>query len=255
MENKKKSNTGVVVAIVIGVILLFFILLGFAGYYTYKNVIEPKINETIKDNTKSNGSIFDNTTNSSSNSSSKSSSKSSSSSSKDAKVASKDSPLEIKEWGLASKYAGKYLDEEYADKTYIDVPVRVTKVSRGDKVIDNVKTLLQEHHYKYQEPKSSQLEWVIVDYEVDLTNVKFGGSLGTNIKIDSSVKGTDGSSVKHDGITYILTTVDVSDSKYVKEPGVYSGKFITQLPKGCKDYLIKLGNSYQNGAESYFKGE
>ena len=247
MENKKKSNTGLVIAIVLICVFLFFALIGFAGYYAYKNVFEPKVKETIKETT--NGT----TTKDTKTTTDKSSSKSSTSGSKDAQASTKDAPLAINEWGLASKYAGKYLDEEYADKTYIDVPVRVTKVSKGDKVIENVKTLLADHHYKYQEPKSSQLEWVIVDYDVDLTNVKFGGSLGTNIKIDSSIKGTDGGSVKHDGITYILTTVDVSDSKYVNEPGVYSGKFITQLPKGCKDYLIKLG-SYNN-TESYFKGE
>ena len=244
MENKKKSNVGLIICIVVICVLLFFSLIGFGGYYAYKHIIEPKVKETTT-TTKTTEPETKKT---------ETSSKSSSSSSSDAKESSKEDPLEIGKWGYASKYAGKYLDEEYADKTYIDVPVRVTKVSRGDKVIDDVKTLLQEHHYKYQEPKSSQLEWVIVDYEVDLTNVKFGGSLGTNIKIDSSVKGTDGSSVKHDGITYILTTVDVSDSKYVKEPGVYSGKFVTQLPKGCKDYLIKLGSSY-NGKEAYFKGE
>ena len=249
MENKKKSNTGLVVAIVLGCIFLFFVLVGFGGYYAYKHVVEPKVKETIEDatNTKST------TTTTTTNKTNSTSSKSSSSSAKDAKTADKDSPLNIKEWGLASKYAGKYLDESYADQTYIDVPVRVTKVSRGDKIIGDVKSLLAEHHYKYSEPKSSQLEWAIIEYEVDLTDVKFGGSLGTTIKIDSSVKGTDGGSVKHDGITYILTTLDVSDSKYVKEPGVYSGKFITQLPKGCKDYLIKFG-SYGK-TESYFKGE
>ncbi|MBQ9024434.1 MAG: hypothetical protein IJ105_04355 [Bacilli bacterium] len=241
MENKKKNNTAVIIIVVVLAILLFFVLVGFGGYYVYNKVIKPTTTEIKGDNSTP-------TTNDST------SSKSNSTSSKDATASTKESPLAIGDWGLASKYAGKYLDEEYADKTYIDVPVRVTKVSRGDKIINEVKKSLEEHHYKYEEPKSSQLEWAIVEYEVDLSDVKFGGSLGTNIKIDSSVKGTDGGSVKYDGITYILSTVDASSSDYVKEPGVYKGKFLTQLPKGCSDYLIKLGNSY-NGAESYFKGE
>lgn len=239
MENKKKNNTALIVIIVVACILLFFALLGFAGYYAYKTVIKPKV-ETIEKGTST-------TTNSTS------AKKSTSKASKNTTASTKEAPLELGEWGLASKYAGKYLDESYADQTYIDVPVKVTKVSRGDKVVEDVKTLLAAKHYKYQEPKSSQLEWVIVEYDVDLSDVKFGGSLGTTIKIDSSVKGSDGGSVKHDGITYILTTLDVSDSSYVKEPGVYSGKFVTQLPKGCKDYLIKFG-SYGK-TESYFKGE
>ena len=239
MENKKKNNTAVIVIIVVACILLFFALIGFAGYYAYKTVIKPKVTETIEKGTNT-------TTN---NSTKKSSSKAS----KDTTASTKEAPLELGEWGLASKYAGRYLDESYADQTYIDVPVKVKKVSRGDKVVDDVKSLLAAKHYKYQEPKSTQLEWVIVEYDVDLSDVKFGGSLGTTIKIDSSVKGTDGGSVKYDGITYILTTLDVSSSDYVKEPGVYSGKFVTQLPKGCKDYLIKFG-SYGK-TESYFKGE
>lgn len=245
MENKKKNNTAAIIIIVIVCILLFFALIGFGGYYAYKNIIGPKINDkntttttTTDNNTKTDTKVEKSTT----------------TSSKDAKASTKDAPLSIGSWGLASKYAGKYLDEEYADKNYIDVPVRVTKVTRGNDLKDKISSLLAEHHYKYQDPKSSQLEWAIVEYEVDLSNVKFGGSLGTNIKIDSNINGTEGGSVKYDGISYILSTIDVSSSDYVKEPGVYSGKFVTQLPKGCKDYLIKLGNSY-NGAESYFKGE
>lgn len=243
MENKKKNNTAVIIIVVVVAILLFFALVGFGGYYVYKNVIKPKTTEIIEDKTNTSTPSTNDTAPSKSNSSSK-----------DAKASTKESPLAIGEWGLANKYAGKYLDEEYADKTYIDVPVRVTKVSRGDKIINDLKKLLAEKNYKYEDPKSSQLEWAIVEYEVDLTNVKFGGSLGTTIKIDSDIKGTDGGSVKYDGITYILSTRDMSSSDYVKEPGVYKGKFVTQLPKNCSDYLIKLGNSY-NGAESYFKGE
>lgn len=243
MENKKKNNTALIIVIVFAVIFLFFALVGFGGYYAYKHIIEPKISDTSKKGT-------DTTT-----TDTKNTKKSASTSSKDAEVKTQGSPASLNEWALASKYAGKYLSEEYADKNYIDVPVTVTKVSRGDKILDDVKKLLAEHHYKYTEPKSSQLEWAIVEYDVDLSDVKFDeGTIGTSIKIDSAIRGTDGSSVKYDGITYILTTVDVSDSSYVKEPGVYSGKFITQLPKGCKDYLIKLGSSY-NGSESYFKGE
>lgn len=240
MENKKKNNTAIIIIVVVAAILLFFAIVGFGGYYIYNKVIKPTATELKGDRiTPTNESI----------------SNKSNSSSKDAKVSTKESPLSIGEWGLASKYASKYLSEEYADKTYIDVPVRVTNVSRGSKIIDNVKKLYADHNYKYQEPKSSQLEWAIVDYEVDLSDVTFDkGTIGTSIKIDSSVKGTDGGSIKYDGISYILSTVDVSSSDYVKEPGVYKGKFITQLPKGCSDYLIKLGNSY-NGSESYFKGE
>lgn len=246
MENKKKNNTALIVVIVLLCIFLFFALIGFGGYYAYKNIIEPKISDTVKE-----GKNTTTTTPSTTNNSKKSST---SSSSKDAKVADKTAPVKVGQWALASKYAGKYLDESYAEQTYIDVPVRVTKISRGNSLSNEVKDLLASKHYKANDPKKT-LEWAIVEYEVDLSDVKFGGSLGTTIKIDSGIKGTDGGSVKYNDITYIgLSTIDVSSSDYVKEPGVYSGKFVTQLPEGCSDYLIKLGNSY-NGSESYFKGE
>ena len=86
----------------------------------------------------------------------------------------------------------------------------------------------------------------------DLTFDK--GTIGTDTKITSAVKGLDGNSVKYNDITYILSTRDISDSEYKKEAGVYKGKFVVTLPEGCTDYLVKLGDSY-NGAESYFRVE
>ena len=239
----KKKNYTAVIIIVIVVILLFIGLLITGGVVIYNNFVKPKITtvnktkDVIDDVNDTIDKIKKDVTEKI-----------------DAKESNSDSPLKVGQWGYASKYAGKYLDEEYADKTYIDVPVRVTKISRGNKLSDEVTELLASKHYKANDPKKT-LEWAIVEYEVDLTDVKFGGTLGTTIKIDSSIKGKDGGSVKYDDITYIgLTTIDVSSSDYVKEAGVYKGKFVTQLPIGCKDYLIKLGNSY-NGAESFFKGE
>ena len=243
MENKKKSNVGLIIVIVVVCVLLFFTLIGFGGYYAYKHIIEPKVKETTQKVTPETNKPETNAP-----------SKSNISSSKDAKDSSKDAPLSIGEWGYAPIYAGKYLDEEYADKTYLDVPVRVTKVTRGSKLVDEVKKWAQEKNYKYEDPKA-YTEWAIIEYEVDLTNVKFGGTLGTNPKVSVSIKGSDGGSVKHNGITYIgVSTREMGSSDYVKEPGVYQRKIVTQLPEGCTDYLIVLGSSY-NGKEAFYKGE
>ena len=97
MENQKKNNSALIIVIVLICVFLFFALVGFGGYYAYKSIIKPKISETKKDIT----------TPSTKDTKDETSSKSNSSSAKDAKVAGKDSPLAIKEWGLASKYAGK----------------------------------------------------------------------------------------------------------------------------------------------------
>lgn len=243
VQNQKKGNNALIIVLVVLLVLLIFIAICLVIVF---KVVVPKINNirniepstSIKQNDKDNSSTT----------------KEANVSSKGAKESSVESPVEIGKWSFASKYAGKYLSEEYADKTYIDVPVRVTKVTRGEKALNEVKQWAAEKNYKYEEPKA-YLEWAVIEYQVDLSDVTFDeGTIGTSIKIDSSLKGSDGGSVKYNGITYILTTRDASSSDYVKEPGVYSGKFITQLPEGCTDYLIKLGSSYQ-GAEAYFKGE
>ena len=139
MENQKKNNTALIVVIVLVCIFLFFALIGFGGYYAYKNIIEPKISDTVKKGT---------TTTTDTKNIDNSKKSSTTSSSKDAKVADKTSPVKVGQWALASKYAGRYLDESYADQTYIDVPVRVTKISRGNSLSSEVKDLLASKHYK-----------------------------------------------------------------------------------------------------------
>ena len=243
VQNQKKGNNTLAIVLIVVLILLIFI--GACIFIVFKTIV-PKLTEIKND--------LPDTSIKSTDNDKKESNKKDNVSSKDAKESSLESPLEIGKWGFASKYAGKYLSEEYADKTYIDVPVRVTKVTRGEKALSEVKKWAEEKNYKYEEPKA-YLEWAVVEYQVDLSNVKFDeGTIGTSIKIDSSLKGIDGGSVKYNDITYILSTRDASSSDYVKEPGVYDGKFITQLPEGCTDYFIVLGSKY-NGAEAYFKGE
>ena len=253
-ESPKKGNKTALIVIIVGAVLL--LLIGALIFIAVKVVI-PKLQEqvnaskeitNVKENVKkavedTKKDVKDATE------------KVKGVTGKSAKESKIDSPLKIGEWGFASKYVSEYQSKEYKGVNSVDVPVRITKVTRGEKATKIVKEWVDsKKYYKYEEPKA-HTEWAVVEYEVDLSNVKFDSDgIGTAIKVDSAIRGTDGSSLKYDGIIYIITTTDASSSDYVKEPGVYSGKFITTLPEGCKDYIIKMGNSY-NGAESFFKGE
>ena len=271
---EKKSKAGLIIAIVIGVLILLMIpvivivvgVFGFIGNakkevnkqlsnYDY-NSYDYNYSYNTKTNTSTNSAISNTTTNTLTNSSvSNTISNTTTSTTTKGRASTYSSPLKINEWGLASKYVSKYVSEVYADKSYIDVPVRVTKVTRGDEADKIVRDWCDKQSlYKYEAPKANT-EWVVFDYEIDLSNVTFdAGTIGTDAKVSSAVKGLDGGSVKYNDITYILSTKDISESEYKKQPGVYKGKFVVTLPIGCKDYLVKLGDSY-NGAESYFRIE
>ena len=282
---KKKSNAGIIIAIIVGVLLLIsipiilfiFAVFTFIGksakteinkasevYNSITNYYDDYENNTTSYNTTNKNTTSKNTTisnstnkNTTTNTVTNTTNNSSviNSSNPNAKESTKDSPLKINEWGLAAKYVSKYLSEQYADTSYIDVPVRVTNVTRGEEAVTEIKAWCDtQSFYKYQDPKANT-EWAVFDYEVDLSNVTFDeGTIGTDTKISSSVKGLDGGSIKYNDITYILSTTDISGNEYKKEPGVYKGKFIVMLPEGCTEYLVKLGDSY-NGAESYFRIE
>ena len=172
-----------------------------------------------------------------------------------AKTSTKEAPLSLGEWGLAAKYVSKNLSKDYEGKSYTDVPVRVTKVTRGSEAETKVKEWFNNQtFYKYQDPKEGT-EWAVVDYEVDLSKVSFDeGTIGTSTEVSSAVKGLDGLGVKYNGYSYILSTTNTSSKDYVKKPGVYKCQFIVTLPKGCTEYFVVLGNSH-NGAESYFRCE
>ena len=273
---KKKSNTGIIIAIVIGAILVLsipiIIFLAFlAGGIIYgKESAKLEIpldsttsyydddyyNNTTKNTTSKNAlTINSNSVNKNTTTNNTTSKNTTSSSTTKAKESTVSSPLKINEWGLASKYVSKYLSEEYEDTSYVDVPVRVTKVTRGEEADKIVRDWCDKQtFYKYEEPKANT-EWVVFDYEVDLSDLTFDkGTIGTDTKISSAIKGLDGNSVKYNDITYFLSTRDISDSEYKTKPGVYKCQFIVTLPEGCTDYLVKLGDSY-NGAESYFRVE
>ena len=216
---------------------------------TVNNTIENTVvNNTIDTNTTTNTVVDTNTTtepNTNTNTTST-----------NVKESTAENPLALGEWGNASKYVSEYLSEEYKDVDYTPVPVSVTKVTRGEEAAKILKAWCDNSsYYKYEDPKE-KMEWVIVDYKVDLTGLTFDeGTIGTDRDIKSSVTGKNGGSIEYNGMRYYVSTTDITTSEYAEKPGIYDGQFAVQLPVGCTDYVIKMGNDYDNRAVSYFKGQ
>lgn len=252
-NNSNKNNTNKVLIIVIVILAMIIIIGGIGTFFVFNNLNNEKEEKSVlaseeldnEDNEK-NGEENDHEEKISSNDKT---------TSEGAKTSTKENPIELGKWGLASKYVSQNLSEIYKDTKYTDVPVRVTKVTRGEEATKIVKKWFDSQSlYRYEDPKA-YTEWAVIDYQVDLSKLTFDeDTIGTSREINSDVKGMDGLGIKHNDISYIVSTKDITDNEYVKEPGIYDCQFIVTLPQGCKDYLVVFGSSY-NGAESYFKCE
>lgn len=266
MENNKISislNTVIVIAVIIGALIL-----GLISFFIYDNMNKEENNSIIaeNDNNKQNESIVEDTNNNdddeditdnnsqiidnSQNTSDKTEDEETTNSSKPnqtttnsatGKPSSKQSPLAIGEWGISSRY----LSGEY-----VDVPAKVTNVTRGSSAAQEVKQYLTSGSsiYKYEDAKEG-MEWAVIEYSIDLTQVE----KETTAKLDTKVTGTgDNTSIKYNGMTYILSTVNMTPNKYTKG-SIETCKFAVQLPIGCTDYLIVLGSS--SGSQAFFNGK
>lgn len=252
-EKPKKNNTALIVIIVILILIILILCGGFATYFILNN-FKNSNSEAILENVETKNDVSTQNKSTTEDQEEKQSAQATESS-EGATASTLENPLGLGEWGLASKYVSKNLSATYADTKYVDVPVRVTKVTRGDEATTIVKKWFDNQTlYKYEDP-TAYTEWAVIDYQVDLSTLTFDSdTLGTSTNVSSDVKGLDGLGIKYNGISYIISTKDISSRDYVKEPGVYNCQFIATLPTGCTDYVITLGNSY-NGAESYFKCE
>lgn len=156
------------------------------------------------------------------------------------KASTKANPLSLNDWGIAS---------QYSSGSYIDIPTRVTKVTRGANAAKEVKAYCDSGSsiYKYSEPKQG-MEWAVIDYDVDLTKV----SNDTSARLYSSVAGTgDNRNIKYNGTTYIVTTMGMT-SEYDKGK-VVNSRFAVQLPIDCTDYIIVLGSL--DHTQAFFAGK
>lgn len=197
--------------------------------YIYRVYITPE-NTGIDNNINTNNDTYNNiSTGNSSNTTSITGSSSS-----------KTSPLSVGEWGIASKY---YSGE------YVDVPVRVTNITRGSAAAQEVEEYCNSGSsiYRYEDAEED-MEWAVIEYAVDLTSF----DTNTSTSLERRITGTgDNTSVRHRGTTYIISTMNMSSDYASGE--VATAKFATQLPIGCSDYLIVLGTS--GDTQAFFQGE
>lgn len=212
-----------------------------------KNNTSRNTNNSLNNtsNTNKNSTINNTTSNTNNTTSTNSTAQSNLSTVTDAKVSTKENPLEKGTWGIASKYSTE-------SKEYEDVYVKVTNIVRGEEAKKAVQDYIKsKSYYKYEEPKEG-LEWVVLDYDLDFANFK-KSSLGANADVTASIRGIgDHSSVVYNGTTYILSSRYIGSSDYVKTQTT-TGKIAFQMPIGCKDYIVQFG-SYNN-TNAYFKGE
>lgn len=256
MENNKISislTTVIIIAVIIGALIL-----GIVSYAIYNNfnkkpeIGNDKIGQSAVDSLQpgetSNNSDKQTSTNTNINNNAnttttekENSSNSSASTSATGKASSKQNPLSIGEWGIASKYVSS---------EYVDVPARVTNVTRGSSAAQELKEYLNNSSsiYKYEDAKEN-MEWAVIEYSIDLTKME----KDSTAKLDTKITGIgDNNSIKYNGATYIVSTTNMTPNNYTKGE-IVSCKFAVQLPIGCTDYLIALGSS--SGTQAFFSGK
>lgn len=151
------------------------------------------------------------------------------------------SPLVVNAWGTASKYSTK-------EQNYVNVPIRITSVTRGKQANETVKKFMNESSsYNYTEPDKNA-EWVVADYEISLDGfpVDIGG---TDNSITSFITGNDGDYINYGDKKWCTTTINITDGKYYYE-GIVKGKIAYQMINNRTDYIITLGE--YNETQSFF---
>ena len=260
-QSAKKSNTGLIVTIIILAIIIIA-LIG-VGIFLFvkenvKDFVEEGVNEvsTIIDqgenifeqsgmlNTLDN--VFANNINNSTTNTIDTNSTTNTGSNGTASASSLENPLQVGEWGIASKYNTETRSDQ-------DVNVSVTNIIRGEEAAEMAKEYMSSDYsiYKYEEPEA-YLEWVVIEYDVDFVDTYIPGELGASPNVEADITGPDGSSVKYNGITYITSTIEIGSRDYIKTK-TGSGKILTQIPIGCTDYIIQFGR--YGGTTAYFQGK
>lgn len=265
-EPKKKSNTGLIVTIVILAIIIV-VLIGAGVFFLTRNAVEDfaKVEaiidegeefvqdvekegflNAIEDNYTSNGNNTLGTNTVAENTTSPSASQTNEEANNSARESSLENPLQVGEWGIASKYNTETSSDQ-------NVNVRVTNIIRGNEAKEMAKEYMSRDYsiYKYEDPEA-YLEWVVIEYDVDFADTYVPGELGASPNVEADITGPDGSSVKYNGITYITSTIEIGSRDYIKAK-TGSGKILTQIPIGCTDYIIQFGR--YNGTTAYFQGQ
>ena len=142
------------------------------------------------------------------------------------------SPLSLEEWGKAAKYS--------ADRSeYATVPVRIVRIYSGNQAEKEVKRFTSaDETYTYKAPDIG-CQWVIADYEINLDSFP-AGKAGADASVSSFVTAADGSNIEYKGKKYAVYTMNITDGEYYYE-GIRKGSIAYEIPTGCTDYIITLG--------------
>ena len=164
-----------------------------------------------------------------------------------ASTSSLESPLQVGEWGIASKY-------NPSNGEYQNVNVRVTNIIRGEEAKQMAQEYMSSDYsiYRYEDPEAYQ-EWAVIEYDVDFGDTyEMDEELGASPNVDGDICGPDGSSIEYNGIIYISSVIEIGSRDYIQTQ-TGSGRLLTQLPIGCTDYIIQFG-AY-NETNAYFQGQ
>ena len=261
VKEPKKSNTGLIVTIVIlavVVVILLCVGLFLWARSSLSSLVGDSVNEVTSiiedgENTlEGAGSILNTVESNAANdifgvlSNTVDNGNTTVSSSSNARTSTLENPLQLGEWGIASKYNTNTSSDQ-------NVNVRVSNIIRGEEAKKMAQEYMNSDYsiYKYEKPEAYQ-EWVVIEYDVDFADTYVPGELGASPNVNGDVTGPDGSSVKYNGITYINSVIEIGSRDYIQTK-TGSGKLLTQLPVGCTDYIIEFGT--YDGTKAYFKGQ
>ena len=149
--------------------------------------------------------------------------------------------LQVGQWGVASKYSSK-------SEQYEDVNIAIKRIIRGEEAESIIKKYIKENKYfEYTKP-GQDMDLVLVEYQINFGDFKKGRN-GANSDIQVKVKGYgENEDIIIDNTIYKTTIQDISTREYTKEDTI-TGRFVTQIPKACEQYVIVFGNKDYNYCE------
>lgn len=121
------------------------------------------------------------------------------------------------------------------------VPLMVTEVKKGSKAEKIVKEKMATSAFQYSVAESG-LEWVVVQYKVDLRNIA-PTSQGKPISVAIKAQSKKGYPLKFNGRDYVPQMFDLSDKLASGESGV--GFVAFKAPKKSK-IVLKFGDEQSN---------
>ncbi|MGG7178275.1 hypothetical protein ACQPU1_11810 [Clostridium paraputrificum] len=174
-----------------------------------------------------------------------------------AKESSIDSKLNIGETGLASMLIPSILSKNDSLETGT-VKVSLDSIVRGDaaqKIVDEYNA--SDYGLTVASLDSSLLEYAVVEYSLTIPNDFPHDEFGPSPNITSSIRGNDGNGLVYDGILFSISTwnfpINYIEDPVLKPDVPTKSCFVFQIPKGCTDYTIVIGDSETQ--EAYFKGK